>query len=322
MLHEKSAYYQERGIVMASNKVVIKLKGHGSFHIREGWLRKGMRNVYQDSFIFGQDDVVDKLAVGSNMVLSIRYWLQAAGLTNEVIVKGGKRKQELTEGFGKVIYEKDPYFDDIFTLWLIHYKLVTNKEMATSWYLFFNKFRGTEFTKDEMYESIKNYLEFMNNGEKYSQKSLKDDCACILKTYFEEDKESFTPEDKMICPLSELEIIDKVLIGEKEYYVKKKPSMEKVDKLLVFYIIVDNLKDKKSLSINEILNDELNAGVILNLDRAILNEYLDSLKNEGYLNINRTSGLDKVYLNDKYLRLFEEDIEKLKENILNEYYHQ
>ena len=49
---------------------------------------------------------------------------------------------------------------------------------------------------------------------------------------------------------------------------------------------------------------------------------LDNLKNEGYLNINRTSGLDKVYLSDKYLKLFEEDIEKLKENILNEYYHQ
>lgn len=307
---------------MASDKVLFKLKGHGSFYIREGWLRKGMRNVQNNSLIFGEKDVVDKLAVGSNMVLAIRYWLQATGLTEEVIVKGGKRKQELTKGFGEVIFKYDPYFDDIFTLWLIHYKLATNKEIATSWYLFFNKFRATEFTKDEMYEGIKNYLDVIVHGEKYSDKSLKDDCICILKTYYEEEKGSFSPEEKMVCPLSELEIIDKILIGGKEYYIKKRPSIEKLDKLLVLYIMIDNLKDKKSLSINEILNDELNVGMTLNLDRALLNEYLDSLKSEGYLTINRTSGLDRVYLSDKYLLMFEENVENLKENILNEYYHQ
>ena len=37
---------------------------------------------------------------------------------------------------------------------------------------------------------------------------------------------------------------------------------------------------------------------MLNLDRNLLNEYLDQLKQDGYITINRTAGLDMVYLND------------------------
>ena len=35
---------------------------------------------------------------------------------------------------------KDPYLEDIGTLWLLHYNLAKNMEDATSWYFFFNEF--------------------------------------------------------------------------------------------------------------------------------------------------------------------------------------
>lgn len=305
-----------------SKKSMIKLKGHGSFYIREGWLRKGMRNVHDNPNIFAEDSVVDDLAVGANMILSIRYWLQATGLTYEKTIKGGKKTQYLTKGFGQVVYQYDPYFDDIFTLWIVHYKLAINTKMATSWYLFFNKFKSTEFTKEEMSNVLARYLEAIIGEENYSEKSLKDDCTCIIKTYYEGHRGQHTPEDKMTCPLSELGLLGVVESSDNQYYIKKKPAIMKLDKLVIFYIIVDNMHDTTSSNISSILEDEGNVGRILNLDRSMINEYIDELKNSGYLTVNRTSGLDKVYLYDKYDRMFKQDKEELKEYILRKYYEQ
>lgn len=68
--------------------------------------------------------------------------------------------------------------------------------------------------------------------------------------------------------------------------------MDKLDKLIVFYIILDNLNGVESISIENILMDKCNVGKVLNLDRNLLNEYLDLLKNIGYIGINRIVGLN------------------------------
>ena len=56
----------------------IKIRGHESFYIREGWLRKGIVSIVEQPDILSNTQVaIDKLGVGSAMVKSIRYWLQA-----------------------------------------------------------------------------------------------------------------------------------------------------------------------------------------------------------------------------------------------------
>ncbi|MGL5352315.1 MAG: DUF4007 family protein, partial [Clostridium sp.] len=117
---------------MAVSKMKIKLKGHESFYIREGWAKKGISAIKKDTSILAANNAIDELGVGANMVKSIRYWLQALGLTEEVRLDGGKRGQIVTKDFGDIITEKDEYLEDNFSLALMHYKLVTNKEYATS----------------------------------------------------------------------------------------------------------------------------------------------------------------------------------------------
>ena len=53
------------------------------------------------------------------MVKALRYWVQASGLTEEVKVQGNKREQYLTKELGQIIFEKDPYFEDLFSLWIV-----------------------------------------------------------------------------------------------------------------------------------------------------------------------------------------------------------
>lgn len=98
---------------------------------------------------------MDVLGIGANMVKSLRYWLQATGLTVEP--NSGKRTQSLTT-IGEIIYNNDPYFEETGSLWLVHYGLATNFEDATSWYLFFNEFQMQEFSEDDFINHFESSL--------------------------------------------------------------------------------------------------------------------------------------------------------------------
>lgn len=298
---------------MAKEDIKIKLKGHESFYIREGWLTKGIKNVANNPCTFTDSDATEVLGVGSNMVKSIRYWLKATGLAEEKKCEG-KWIQFLTPDFGALIREEDPYFEDIFSLWLVHYKLTSNSQLATSWYLLFNEIQVKEFSKEDMKSEMAYALNRLTNNAAFSEKSLFDDCDCIIKTYYTEKKEEINPEDNKICPLSELGLLSVCKTdSNKEIIQKTKPSLDKLNKLVVLYIILDNLEENNSsISIDRILNDKCNAGRILNLDRNLLNEYLDMLKKDSYIKIVRTAGLDQVYINDGMK----------KEEIIKEYYRQ
>ncbi|OPJ55206.1 DUF4007 family protein [Clostridium chromiireducens] len=281
---------------MASN-VKIRLKGHESFYIREGWLRKGTRAIQENPYILSDiTAAVDELGVGSNMVKAIRYWLQAIGLTVESIGINSKRKQVQREDFGDIILKGDPYFEDLGTLFLLHYKLVSNKESATSWYLFFNKINVTELSKETMFEGIKQELLKMDPTMDISEQSIKDDCTCIIKTYFTEKNDLKDPEDNMVCPFSELGLINKIQVKNKEELINKlTPNRTKLDELIILYVILDNLKGHRSISIKNLIEDENNIGKVFNLDKNSINEYIDILEEKGYIKITRAAGLNMIY---------------------------
>ena len=290
--------------------VKLKLRGHESFYIREGWLTKGIVAINKDKYILSNTiSAIDELGVGSAMVKSIRYWLQALSLTDEKRGEKGKRYQELSEDFGKILFENDKYFEDLGTLYLLHYKLVSNKDLATTWNLFFNSIKATEMTKYHMEEGVKQLI--LNIDPKYeiSDRSLSDDCNCLVKTYFAEKNDLKNPEDNMICPFSDLGLIKKEHIrGKDEIIYKTVPERNKLDKLIVLYVIMDNLGDKQSTTIKNLIEDENNIGSIFNLDKNTINYYIDILRDEGYLRVNRTAGLNTIYPTD------------LAVNILDKYY--
>ena len=275
----------------------VKLKGNESFNFREGWLRKGMRCVEGDESLFSRDNVMEQLGVGSKMVKSIRYWLQATGLCEEQYRNSGRaRAQVITANFGGVIREKDPYFDDIFTLFLLHYHIVANETLCMPWYIFFNEYEGQDFTKENMISVCKELLVIkMAEGYSFSEKSFEDDCSSIIRMYMNSGNVE-DPEESLACPLATLGLLQRSQ-RNKNAYSKSMPSRESLDKLAVLYVITCNLsEDKNSVSIDDLLNAPNNIGKVFNLSRVAINNYLDQLRIAGYLTINRTAGLDMVYV--------------------------
>ena len=58
----------------------IKLKGHESFSIREGWITKGIFEIKNNSKLFSEKNLTDILGIGTNMVKSLKYWLITSGI--------------------------------------------------------------------------------------------------------------------------------------------------------------------------------------------------------------------------------------------------
>ena len=265
------------------------LKANVSFCIREGWLTKGLLNVKEDGALFcNEEAAIRKLGIGSAMVKSLRNWMQISGLTVEQ--KSGKRTQSLTE-VGDLIFERDRYLEDPFSLCYIHYNVVTDKEMATVWYLLFNHFDMTRFTKAEMYEDLISQFKQMTDKE-FSSKSFEDDCSTALKTYTSDDAKQLSPEDNMQCPLANLSLFTKTAKG---YYEKTIPSADMLPASAIHYVIMENMNGQDGISIERLLSEPCNVGRVFHLTPYRLNVYLDELQSTGALDIQRTAGLNMIY---------------------------
>lgn len=271
----------------------MKFRAHDTFFIRKGWLNKGLRNVNADAGVFmgSKGNPMDVLGIGANMVKALRYWLQAVKLTSEPAA--GRKEQSFTE-FGKVVFDNDPYIEEMGTLWLLHYQLASNKDDATAWYYFFNEFKATEFTKEDFVKQLSNYIRI--SGEEVSERSLEDDYTCIINTYVSRMKsnpEKVQPESNIDCPFGELGLID-IANKKDKLYKKSTPKKDLIHPLVVLSVILDQANGKEEIKISSIQNDPCNAGKIFNLDIITLTALLYKIELMGYIKVIRTAGLDVI----------------------------
>ncbi|MDD4590039.1 MAG: DUF4007 family protein [Parabacteroides sp.] len=273
----------------------MRFRAHDTFFIRKGWLYKGMKNVDHDRTVFMGDNgnPMDILGIGANMVKSMRYWLQAVGLTEEP--PHGRKYQELTD-FGRAVYENDKYIEEIGTLWFLHYKLAKNNMDATAWYYFFNEFNRTEFTRDDFVKQLNTYI--LMNGSEVSERSLDDDFNCIMSTYVPRIKSNpgkVHPESNIDCPFGELALVD-IANKKAKTYKKSVPKLDSLPPIVVLAVIIDQAQaqENREIKISSIQNDRYNAGKIFNLDIITLTSLLNKIEHMGYIKVNRTAGLDVI----------------------------
>ena len=265
----------------------VRMKRHESFSIREGWLAKGLNEVKKNNKVFSSSDATDELGVGYNMVKSLKYWMYATKL-----IEDSGRDIELSE-FGKIILKYDRYLEDKFTWWFIHLQMVLNVEDAFVFNCFYNKLMSKNFTKQELYDTIARVLNAYQLD--FNEKTLLDEINMVIKTYVIDDSND-NPENNFSCPLSELELIKKI---GRDTYEKNKPSYKALNYLVVYYLMTTIMNDKEYISIDELLKADNSPLKILNLDKNLINDYLDDMKRNELITINRTAGLNMIYLRRK-----------------------
>lgn len=280
--------------------MAMKFRAHDTFFIRKGWLSKGMKYVrYKpDVFVAKEENPMDVLGIGANMVKALRYWLQAVGLTEEPT--SGKRVQTFTP-LGKSIYSNDRYIEELGTLYLLHYRLSSNKAEATAWYYFFNEFNMTEFSRDDFVEFLQRRIRMENSDMEVAIRSLNDDFSCIISTYLPRYKTStnrVAPESNIDCPFGELGLVD-VLSKEKRTFRKATSAASTLNPWVALAVIVDQAGDVKEISLNELLTAPCNVGKTFNLDAISMLDVLYQIERIGKIKINRTAGLDVIHILDE-----------------------
>ncbi len=285
----------------------MKFKAHQSFAIRKGWLGKGLRalaNPNNGGLLMPSNSkaAMDELGLGSNMVVALRYWMQTLGLIEPK--EGSRNREHALTDLGRLIYENDPYTEEIGTLWALHCNLASAAEDAASWYFFFNEFGMSVFSKDDFTRGLERYIFTYNDKKDISLKSLDDDFSCIVNTYVPHGrlgKRPVSPESVIDCPLGELGLVAvESRIGNTYSLRKTPPSLATLPPLLVLYCVCALAQAREDLGneikLGELLDAPCSPGKVYNLDAVGLLTKLYELENDGYIRINRTAGLDVIRL--------------------------
>lgn len=244
----------------------FRFSGHETFFCRNYWLKKGLDFLWEGGS-FKDDLAVVKLGVGRNMVSSLRFWLQAFDLLNE----NGK-PNDLAHFFFHPTEGVDPYSEDIATIWLLHYLLVTKKK-SSIYHLVFNEFRKHRIEFEEKH--LKTFLErTVNESDSYVHpSSIKKDIRVFLQNYLLPQK-SKGVEDDLNRLLHELNLVQRIE-GSKDWYKIENARRPELPSELVLFCICHFLTNEGSITFRQLAHDEDSIGSVFALSE---NGLLDKIE--------------------------------------------
>lgn len=212
--------------------------GHESFACKSHWLKRGYDFVLA-KHNFNNEDAVVYLGVGKNMVASIKFWMRAFGLLDP--------EGRLTSLAHKLMNDKDgydPFFEDIGSLWLLHFNLI-NEDYATiykSTFIDYHKQRN-------LIESIKlqNFIKHIcfdgtNYKNLYNENTVKRDIVVLLHNYCNRSNKSIEDSNILLAPLN--------LIQEMEdgIYTFNYDTSNNIPANIFLYALLVQFPDSKSIS--------------------------------------------------------------------------
>lgn len=188
---------------------MYRFSGHETFPCRYAWLPKAAQVVSENPDILTsarEDDAMVELGVGKNMVRSIRFWAEAAG-----IISSCEDGHELTDFGHQMLLEDDgldPYLEDIQTLWLLHWKLATNQTaLIFAWDYLLNQFHEPELYASSVVRAFSKAAALVFEKE-ISPGSLEQLYDVFLHSYVPtRGRKGEVREDNLDCPLVELELL-------------------------------------------------------------------------------------------------------------------
>lgn len=192
-----------------------RFTGHETFHLRYGWLKKAYDAVkLSDSGdiaenIFRDKSAISHFGVGKNMVASIRHWAMSFGL-----IQAAKDKSALSEhvttALADYIFDNengsDPYLEDLETLWLLHWRLVTQSNKTTFLYAF-NAFNEAEIDREKFLRTLRQLITAREWGN-VADATLQKDISNLIGTYaVRRIDKRVSVEDVISSPLTELQLL-------------------------------------------------------------------------------------------------------------------
>jgi hypothetical protein len=185
-----------------------KFSGHETFSLRFNWLPKILGPAPMDDadlagVTLPLEIAMMRYGVGKNMVYSMCHWAELAGIA---------QVDQLTLQFkptalGTFIAQHDPYLESLGTIWALHWQVVTNPQLATTWYWMFNGYPKSVFDVRSAIESLQAVVS-THAWRIPSLNTIERDFDCFIRCYtVSRAKKGGLSEDSLECPFAELELI-------------------------------------------------------------------------------------------------------------------
>ena len=190
-----------------------RISGHESFPCRYTWLPKAVQGLSRDSRLFADEEkaMVD-LGLGKNMVRSVKFWAQVAGMATSGPKGAG---HQLTDCGQLVLGDAglDPFLEDIRTLWLIHWNLSSStRTPLLAWDFLLNRWQNPDLVPSVVIKALQKEAALQDGG--LSLVTIDQHWDVFLHSYFPtRGRKGEVQEDNLDSPLTELELV--IRVGER-----------------------------------------------------------------------------------------------------------
>lgn len=230
---------------MEINNNKYTFSGHESFPCKTLWLKKGYDFVKNDKD-FNAPEAVVNLGVGKNMVAAIRYWYKAFGLNKDVEA----------EQIANYIFDsdegKDPYLEDLGTLWLLHFMLIYSGE-ATLYKMFFVDFQKErrQFDREQVVNFVKRKMIEARKDNLFNENTVKKDVGVLLLNYcLPRNPQSNEDFSTLLMDLDLLRQVDKTSSDDKRngYYFNIEGKRKVTPEIFLYALLKIKNENDNSIS--------------------------------------------------------------------------
>lgn len=187
-----------------------------------------------DGNSFTDIDAVAKLGVGKNMVSSIRFWLRAFGLM----------EADQLQPIATYIFDsnkgRDPFTEDLNTLWLLHFLLVSTK-VASIYNLLYVEYQREkkEFSKQELQLFIKRKCAVPEQRNVYNENTVRKDIGVLLKNYIApKDLKSIEDFSSLLIALGLIVDTGKQSTNSENLYTFKTNDSSEIAAEIILYALI------------------------------------------------------------------------------------
>lgn len=250
-----------------------RFSGHESFPCRYGWLPKFFALLLEDPASVRHDEyVMVAMGVGRNMVKSARFWAAAFGLMEDV-----PKSPPIATAFGRWLLNPksgtDPFLEDVGSLWLLHWRLVSTAQLA-AWEVAFFETPEREILKRFLVQKVERRATELE--KRLTANTLRQHVDIFLGCYAAPMQIStHAIEESLACPLQELGLVRLNPAGDRDELIEfargpwRHLSVETFIRVLLDYWQLRAPHDH-TLTLRAMLTDFASPGLVLRLDEAAL----------------------------------------------------
>lgn len=217
--------------------------GHESFACKSHWLKRGYDFVRGENN-FNDDDAVVRLGVGKNMVVSIKFWLKAIGLLKDTGL------EPIADHLFDDENGRDPYLEDIGTLWLLHFLLIHTDYATIYRTTFVDYHRQRNIIEKSKLQNYIKHVCFDEAGYKnlYNDNTVKRDIGVMLHNYCAKNGNNVNVEDSnsLFAPLN------LICEADKDTYRFNYDTRSDVPSLIFLYALLIKFEGRHSISFEDI----------------------------------------------------------------------